>query len=748
MFDSSAKKLPKVITSNQSSHRKQWAWPLSIFFALVTVLLLILTIVFAILYGTERIRVDIHSNSADELCLTPYCIRAAHDFLEHMDETVNPCENFYEFACGNWKKKARIPSDADFKDTFEEMQKQVVNDIIDLLSSPVSNITTEPTSVVNARQLYASCIDEQSIETDGVSVIQSFIDTELGGWPILLGSNWDASTFDLSRLLLKLNQYNTFLFFDIDVSIDEKNSSNYCIYVSQSSLGLVDRSYYMNDTQINQAYRDYMKNLASALTNETSMIEHDIIDMYDFEKQIAEYFWTTAQQYAADYNRTTYGNLSSLMNTSFDWTDYLRRAFLLGNVTLVDEDVIMVSELDVLRNMSLIITQQSSRTLQNYLVWRFMMNQVNHMPKRFRAIKQEFTREFHGILSEQPRSVQCTQFLSRSMGLVVSRLYITKYFDKDSRKEALEMIDNIRYAYGQMMNQSTWMDSLSKGLAMEKLQALNQRIGYPNGLDSNNVTDLENKYAEYIFNETHMQHVLKILRLKARNSFQKLRKPIDRNAWSFILPIEVNAAYSASLNHMTFTAAILQPPMFHKDAPKYLNYGGIGMVIGHELTHGFDTEGRQFDKNGNRVRWWTNKTIDAFEEQKKCIVDQYNNYTVTQVDLQVNGEQTQGENIADNGGIKEAFYAYQRWTRANQHVDKKLPGLSKYSAEQMLFVNFARLWCSVSTDQAAKNQILLDVHSPDEFRVLGSTSNFDEFDRVFGCRAGQGNHRVNKCLVW
>ncbi|UJR21017.1 hypothetical protein I4U23_024117 [Adineta vaga] len=755
MLNRSTESVLSTATYNQSSKQKQWLLPLSIFFGIIIVLLLISTIVFAILYGTERISANAYSkttvipiNSTNDLCLSPYCIKAANDFLEHIDETINPCENFYQFACGSWMKKAKIPSDASYRDTFEEMQNQIDNDIANLLSMPTSNTTVEPNSIINARRLYASCVNEEAIETDDVRVILSFIDTELGGWPILLGSTWDASTFDLSRLLLKLNQYNTFIFFYIMTGIDEQNSTNNCIYIGQSSLGLKDRSYYMNETQITQAYRNYMKSLALVLTNDTSMIDHDIIDIYDFEKTIAQYFWTTAQQYAGDYNRTTFRNLSSLVNTSFDITNHLQRVYLLGNVTLVDEDIVMISELDVLRNISQSITQQSSRTLQNYLVWRFMMKQVDHMPERFRAIKQQFSKVFRGIIAEQPRSIQCTTYVLRNIGFAVSKLYITEYFDKNARREAIRMISNIRDAFGQMINQSTWMDSFSKNVAIEKLQALHEKIGYPNGLDSDNNTDLENRYAEYVFNSSHMENVLTLLRIKAKNSFQKLRKPIDREAWAYMLPTDVNANYHASFNAMTFTAAILQSPFFHKDAPKYLNYGGIGMVIGHEITHGFDSGGRQFDKDGNKIRWWTNQTIDAFEKQKKCIIEQYNNYTVSQVNMQMDGELTQDENIADNGGLKEAFYAYQKWMRTNENMDKKLPGLSKYSAEQMFFLNFGRLWCAVSTDQSAKKDILMDEHAPYEFRVLGPTSNFAEFDRVFHCHPGQRNSRINKCIVW
>jgi membrane metallo-endopeptidase-like protein 1 len=210
----------------------------------------------------------------------------------------------------------------------------------------------------------------------------------------------------------------------------------------------------------------------------------------------------------------------------------------------------------------------------------------------------------------------------------------------------------------------------------------------------------------------------------------------------------VNAFYEPSTNAISFPAGILQMPYFNKDAPKYLNYGGIGMVIGHEITHGFDDDGRQYDKDGNRIPWWSNSTITQFNERKQCIIDQYSNYTVAQINKKLNGDQTQGENIADNGGIKSSFYAYQNWVRENPNVDKRLPGLRHYSQEQMFFIGYAHGWCAKFTDAYALNRVLTDPHSIPQFRVLGPLSNFVEFDRVFSCTPGQGNSRVNKCSVW
>ncbi|CAF4768743.1 unnamed protein product [Rotaria sp. Silwood1] len=388
---------------------------------------------------------------------------------------------------------------------------------------------------MNARRMYASCVDEDGIEAEGIDTILSFVNTELGGWPILQGSTWNNATFNFSRILLKLNEYWSSVLYNIGTQIDSKNSS--------------------------------------------------------------------------------------FQGIRFDFLGYLREFYLLANITLLDTDIVTVSELEYLRNVSLIINQQSSLTLQNYMVWRFMMSQASNMPKHFRTIRQQFDKVFQGINTEPSRAIVCGEYVNNIMGFAVAKLYINEYFDQNARNQSLELIDNIRNVFIDMVNQSTWMDSVSKSKAIEKARAIREKIAYPDYLNDDNITKLEEIYAEHNFNSSFMRNFLLMLHITTKRNLRSLRQPIDRTTWEFP-PVIVNAFYNPSLNDICFPAGILQLPFFHKDVPKYLNYGGIGMVMGHEITHGFDDEGRQFDKDGNRL----------------------------------NGEQTQGENIADNGGLKEAFF--------------------------------------------------------------------------------------------
>ncbi|CAF3796452.1 unnamed protein product [Rotaria socialis] len=571
-------------------------------------------------------------------------ISLSSSLIGSIDETVDPCENFYEFVCGTQLKNTKIPNDANSQDIFVTLETRLQDAIIgreyvnhafplivllfaDLLTLSTSNNTNIPKAVLNAQRLFASCVNETAIMADSVNVLLSFVNTELGGWPILQGPMWDDATFNFSQLLLKLAEYSSDVIYIAGTEIDEMNSSVQAIRIGQSDLGLLDRSYYVNESDVTKAYRQFIQNFALALATDRSMINNDVNDIFNFEKTIA----------------------------TFDFVRHLRRLYLLANVSLVDTDVVIASELDYLRNVSLIVDQQSPRVLQNYMVWRFMMSRAWIIPRRFRTIKQQFDQVFLGTTVEQVRAMKCARYVNYNMGFAVSKLYIDKYFDKDARIESIVMIDNIRNQFIDIINQSTWMNSISKSRAIDKARAINAKVGYPAYLDDNNNTKLEKNYAEYNFNSSFARNVLLMLKLNAKKNLQVLRQLLDREEWIGYTPTIVNAFYNPSFNDISFPAGILQTPFFYKDAPKYLNYGAIGTIIGHEITHGFDNFGGLYDKDGNKILWWDNETLSAFNQRKTCIIDQYNNYTVTQIDLPVNGEQTQGENIADNGGLKAAF---------------------------------------------------------------------------------------------
>ncbi|CAF0838473.1 unnamed protein product [Rotaria sordida] len=545
----------------------------------------ITTIVFITLYGVEKTRKTITTENrtlplattTDDVCFTPYCVKAANYLIESIDETVEPCEDFFHFACGTWIKNTRIPDDVSAQSPFNLLRTQLYYNVIDLLSSLPANDTNEPKAVVNARLLYKSCIDEADIEATGVDPILSLVNTELGGWPILQGSSWSSSTFDLSNLFLKLRKYAYNIIYRVNTVVSEENSTMYNIEIGQSDLALGQKQYYANETNITIAYRQLIRELAMALGNDTSMIDQDVNDIFEFEKNISKYHWTDDEKRARydETVRTTFNNLSLTFNTTFDFTDYVRRSYLLGNVTLQDTDVVAISEIEYLNNVSLILQRASPRTIQNYIVWRFILSRTSDMPQHIRIIRQRFDRIFRGTNTERPRTVRCGSFVNRILGFAVSKLYIKKYFDENAFNESLEMINNIRDAFIEMLQGSTWMDVESKTKAIEKAKSIDQHFGYPDYLASDNNTKLDKDYAEYTFNSSYIRNILKLLEIFAKENFQLLRKPVDKKDWDeYSAPSVVNAFYDPSTNRISFPAGILQIPFFNKDAPKYLNYGG------------------------------------------------------------------------------------------------------------------------------------------------------------------------------
>ncbi|CAF1616696.1 unnamed protein product [Adineta steineri] len=624
-----------------------------------------------------------------------------------------------------------------------QIAKNLGHTFADLLSSSPSNRTKKSKAITNARRLYSSCIDEDTIETEDVDVIMSMINKELGGWPVLQGSAWNESTFDFDRLMLKLSQYNNYIFYTVNTGVDETNSSIRSIHIRPSKLILDILNHYSKGIE---AYQYFFKNFTLALTDDSSTIDDDLIALIGFEMDLVKYIVSLDKLDLHETVHTTVGNLSNTI--SFDSSNYIRRLYLFANVSVIDADIVIVDAPKFLHGISSIIDRKSPRTMQNYMIWRFMMNRAWYMPKRFRNILKQFQDVVYGTSTAESRTITCANYVNTMMSLTVSKLYIDEHFHKDARKETTKMINNIRKIFITMVNQSTWMDSTSKIIAIKKAQAITAKLGYPDYLEGDDMTKLDKIYAEYNFNLSYMPNVLSAIQLHTKANLQMLRYPIDSKEWTGILPTNVNAMHRLLANEILFPAAILQTPLFDKDAPKYLNYGGIGFFMGHEIAHGFGDEGKQYDLNGNKVLWWSKATDNAFDTRKKCFIEQYNNYNLTQVNRQVDGEQTLDENIADDAALRQAFFAYQQWAKTHKNVDKKLPGLTKYSIEQMFFMNFGHTWCTKMTNEAAHLYMDRDVHSPEQFRINGPTSNFVEFDRVFGCKTGQGNSRVNKCNVW
>ncbi|XP_076451583.1 neprilysin-1-like [Babylonia areolata] len=680
------------------------------------------------------------------VCLTKGCVQAASRLLSAMDSTIDPCEDFFEFACGSWNKINIIPDDRADYNTFTKLGDDVQGMLKDLLEEPVTGKDSQATT--KAKNLYASCLNETLIDLQGLEPIKKLVE-ELGGWPVVEGAAWRDDDVNLMDLIIKLRHYNNKILIEQWVSADDKNSEVNIIQLDQPDLGMPSPDYYLKseDASFLKVYEKYARDVAILFGADQDTARRQIQDLVELEVKLANITIPLEERRDNEkiYNRMTVKKLQEYI-PGFDWLRYLQKLFAPVNIEIKETEEVVVYAPTYLKDMVDIYHSTDKRTLVNYLIWRIMMNRVINLPRKYRVIKKDYYKTVFGSESERSRWRECVSYVNDNMGNAVGRLFVEKHFDETSKSTALEMIHNIREAFYELIEEADWMDEPTRIVAREKAEAVVEDIGYPDSILDD--TTLNEEYADVTYSRVrYFENVLANLRHITIANFKQLREPVDRTKWS-TFPAVVNAFYSSTKNQIMFPAAILQPPFYSKDYPKSLNYGGIGMVIGHEITHGFDDKGRQFDKDGNLIQWWDDHVIKRFKERAQCIIDQYSNYTVKEVNAQVNGIQTQGENIADNGGIKEAYRAYRRWVQDRGEEEPRLPGMLSYTHDQLFFINFAQVWCGAMRPEAAINRIRTSVHSPGRYRVIGTLQNMRSFSEAFQCSEHSYMNPSKKCSVW
>ncbi|KAJ8920319.1 hypothetical protein NQ315_011981 [Exocentrus adspersus] len=659
------------------------------------------------------------------ICLTEECVRTASSLLSAMDQTADPCVDFFQYACGTWNKKHVIPEDRSSISTFEVMADQLQVILKGILEEPINLEDNEATR--KAKTFYNTCMD-----------------LPWGGWPVTQ-PEWSAPDFSTEVLLGKIRGiYNEGYLIEPWVGPDDKNSSVNIIQMDQMSLALPSRDYYLKASSEGDmlAYHKYMTNIAILLGANRTTASEELKEVVEFERRLANASLPEQDRHDTSviYKKVTLKQLKSLV-PQIKWLEYFR-SFLDVNIT--EEENVVAYGLSYFVEMGKIIAETERRIIHNYVLWRLVMSLSSHMVDDYQRERVEFRRILQGVLSERHRWSQCVEWTNKKMGMAVGALFIRDNFNHDSKETALQMIHTIREAFNELLAENHWMDDETRAVAKEKADAMNERIGYPKL-----ITDKEKLTKEYaalnITKHDFLRNILNILKFEAEHNLRMLRQPVDRDKWS-TEPAVVNAFYNPNKNDIVFPAGILQPLFYSQHFPKSLNYGGIGVVIGHEITHGFDDKGRQFDKDGNMMQWWNNATIKAFRERTQCIIDQYSRYKIDEVGLYINGRMTQGENIADNGGLKQSFRAYRKWV--SQHGEEPaLPGLN-LTHDQLFFLNYAQIWCGSMRPEDALTKVRSSVHSPGPIRVLGPLSNSWDFSEAYKCPLGSPMNPTNKCSVW
>uniref|UniRef100_A0A3P9NFF2 Membrane metalloendopeptidase like 1 n=1 Tax=Poecilia reticulata TaxID=8081 RepID=A0A3P9NFF2_POERE len=684
-----------------------------------------------------------------------FSLCAAARLLQNIDDSVKPCDNFYQYACGGWLERHVIPETSSRHSVFD-----ILRDKLEIVLKGVLETETEQDrdAIKKAKILYSSCMNEKQRDSQP---LLKLIDS-IGDWPVA-SEDWNTTTgeaWSLEDTLAMLTaRFHKKVVLDLYVWTDDRDSQRHIIYIDQPGLGMPSRDYYFNDgnyKKVREAYLHFMVSIAKItredknLTQDDERVWEEMMQVLKLETDIANA--TSPAEERQDvtvlYNKMTLAELQSTYSfNGFNWTRFIKGVLSTVSIDIqLDEEVVVYSS-PYLEKMNDVLSRYSIQTMQNYLTWQLIADRVNSLSRRFKDARARYRKALYGTTVEDASWRECVRYVQSSMENAVGALYVRETFAGESKRMVSDLISKIQTAYVETLEELSWMDAPSKEKAREKAMAIKEHIGYPDHILQESNQKLDEEYAHLNYSEEHyFENILENLKSEAQKSLKKLREPVDPDLW-IIGAAVVNAFYSPNRNQIVFPAGILQPPFFSKHQHQALNFGGIGMVIGHEITHGFDDNGRNFDKDGNMLNWWSNYSADHFKEQSQCMVQQYGNFIWNLAGGQnVSGISTLGENIADNGGVRQAYKAYLKWVET-EGEEPRLPGLDM-DHKQLFFLNFAQVWCGAYRPEYASQSIKTDSHSPLEYRVLGSLQNFEAFSEAFQCPIGSPMNPEQKCRVW
>ncbi|KAI1893881.1 hypothetical protein AGOR_G00128220 [Albula goreensis] len=738
--------------NNTPKSAKKLRWT-SLEIGLITIvsLLFIVLVALIVLFATQR---------HDGVCTSADCTQSASRLIENMDSSIDPCDNFYQYACGGWLKRNIIPETSSRHSTFDILRDELEVVLKGVLERQDSS---ESSALTKAKTLYKSCTNESIIEKRGGTPLLAML-PDIFEWPVAV-DNWEdnyGQSWTAEDSIARLNEkYGKQVLVNFFIGTDDRDSNSHIIHFDQPLLGLPSRDYYTCTKPYEEAcssYSQFMTNVALLIRTDRGLsinktrIEEDVETVMQMEKEIANATDTPEDRNnpVLLYNKMQLRVLSEnftlqIASKEFNWTRFTNNIMRTVNITVNDDEQVIVYAPNYFLRLNTVLAKYSARDVQNYLVWRYVMNLVVGLSRAYKDTRKAFRKAIYGTTSEAAVWRQCANYVNLNLESAVGRLYVEDAFAGESKEMMNEMIAEIREVFVNNLDELDWMDAETRKAAEEKARAIRERIGY-----SENIKDdayLDKEYKDLSYNEEqYFENILKNLEFSQKKRLRKLRQKVNKEEWISGAAV-VNAFYSTSRNQIVFPAGILQPPFFSRGQSKSLNYGGIGMVIGHEITHGFDDNGRNFDKDGDLKDWWTVESTERFQDLSKCMVYQYGNFSWDLANGQnLSGNNTLGENIADNGGIRQSYQAYQNYI-SKHGEEAPLPGID-LNHQQLFFLNFAQVWCGTHRPEHAVNSIKTDVHSPGKFRVLGSLQNFPEFAKAFNCRRDSYMVPEQTCRVW
>ncbi|KAJ3654450.1 hypothetical protein Zmor_013639 [Zophobas morio] len=680
-------------------------------------------------------------NLQQDVCLTEKCILSAADIIKNLDETVDPCDDFYNFVCGNFVKNAIIPVGENSVSSITDLSDKVTLQFYNILQQPKRD--DEPYSLKILKAVYNSCMNKKQIEEEGLTYLKNEF-KNLGGWPVV-EPYWNEKNFDWTSLLSRLREgeWISSFFFYANERIDHKNSSRLIYSIGQPYLSEALKKGF-NDTAVRAMYHR-MVEFAVLFGADRATAISDMKNVIDFQIEFAKLIGphVAPKNKSLNYNPTI--RELQKMYPSFPWLKLINN-YLSPIATLTSDDVIHVQQPEFFERLENFLPKIKKRTLANYMFSTVLGQFVNYLPEEFERKDLKYLKDIYGRYNSRPRWSYCV-WESTRLHVAMSYVHIKHLFDKRIKHKVTELIADVKNSFFETLKSVDWMDRETKNRAIIKAEQMHTFIGYPEELlDDNNVKNyyrgLELDGDEYFW-KVHV-NLTKFANMKY---VQKLRKPVRKDFWGEnAYTFGFKAYYKQTENTLEVPAAVLQDYLFDPDRPQYLNYGAIGKIIGHEITHGFDNGGRHFDKDGNLSDWWKSETKQAFARKSQCFLDQYSNCTVPDLGINLNGVNTLAENIADNGGIEIAYRGYLKWLERNR-VEPSLPGL-RYTPRQLFWISSATNWCVKRKKEALKNFVTGNTHSPRYFRVMVPSMNSEHFGRDFNCPLGSPMNPKYKCRMW